>query len=77
VRQLCCPGVSFWKVARIFQRSDRGDIDLGGFRIFRSLKDVVPTVRPYLMDVETLMKHREQCQPLAKGYGKLLECSVY
>lgn len=49
-----------------------GDIDLGGFRIFRSLKEVVPTLEPHLMDVETLMKHREQCQPLSKGYGKQL-----
>lgn len=49
-----------------------GDIDLGGFRIFWSLRDAVPTLEPHLMDVETLMEHREQCQPLSKGYGKQL-----
>jgi len=50
-----------------------GDIDLGGFRIFRSMKDVVPNLEPHLMGLETLMKYREQCQPLSKGYGKLLK----
>lgn len=50
-----------------------GDIDLGGFRIFRSLKDVVPTIEPHLMDAETLLMHRDQCQELAKGYGKQLK----
>jgi len=62
--QKYCPGTRFlhW-----------GDIDLGGFRIFRSLKDVVPTLEPHLMDVETLLKHREQCQKLSKGYDKLLK----
>lgn len=49
------------------------DIDLGGFRIFRNLKDVVPILQPYFMDVETLLKYREQCQPLAKGYRNQLE----
>jgi len=50
-----------------------GDIDLGGFRIFRNMKDVVPTLEPHLMDVETLLKHRGQCQGLSKGYDKLLK----
>jgi hypothetical protein len=50
-----------------------GDIDLGGFRIFRCLKDEVPTLEPYLMDRNTLLANREQCQPLARGYGKKLE----
>jgi len=50
-----------------------GDIDLGGFRIFRSLKAVVPNVKPHLMDAETLLRNREQCQELPKGYGKLLK----
>lgn len=50
-----------------------GDIDLGGFRIFRSLKEVVPTIEPHLMDAETLLLHRDQCQELTKGYGKQLK----
>ena len=50
-----------------------GDIDLGGFRIFRNLKEVVPTLEPYLMDAETLLMHRDQCQELSKGYGKQLQ----
>ena len=50
-----------------------GDIDLGGFRIFRSLKDVVPTIEPHLMDAETLLMHRDQCQELSLGYGKQLK----
>jgi hypothetical protein len=49
-----------------------GDIDFGGFKIFRTLRDVVPAIEPHLMDVETLLRHREQCQELSKGYGKLL-----
>lgn len=50
-----------------------GDIDLGGFRIYRSLKDVVPVIRPYLMDQETLLRNRDQCQELSKGYAILLK----
>lgn len=50
-----------------------GDIDLGGFRIFRSLKDVVLNLEPRLMDKKTLLDNREQCQNLSKGYGKLLK----
>ncbi|NLY31557.1 MAG: hypothetical protein GX065_01995, partial [Firmicutes bacterium] len=50
-----------------------GDIDLGGFRIFRSLKDVVPKLQAYLMDTGTLLENRSQCQPLSKGYVMLLE----
>lgn len=50
-----------------------GDIDLGGFRIFKSLKDVVPTLEAYLMDASTLLLHRDQCQELTKGYGKQLQ----
>lgn len=50
-----------------------GDIDLGGFRIYRSLRDVVPTLKPHLMDVETLLSYRMQCQELSKGYDKLLK----
>jgi hypothetical protein len=50
-----------------------GDIDLGGFRIFKSLKDVVPTLEAYLMDASTLLMHRDQCQELSKGYGIQLQ----
>lgn len=50
-----------------------GDIDLGGFRIFKCLKDEVPILEPYLMDSDTLLKNREQAQPLVKGYDKKLK----
>jgi len=50
-----------------------GDIDLGGFRIYIALKDAVPTLKPYLMDAETLQANRSQCQPLSQRYGKLLK----
>lgn len=50
-----------------------GDIDLGGFRIFKCLKDEVPAFLPYLMDTKTLLANRGQGQPLAKGYDKKLE----
>lgn len=49
-----------------------GDIDLGGFRIYKSLKDEVPALEPYLMDGETLWNNREQCQELGKGYAQQL-----
>lgn len=45
-----------------------GDIDLGGFRIFKCLNDEVPALEPYLMDAGTLLANREHCQPLARGY---------
>lgn len=51
------------------------DIDLGGFRIFRRLKEeVFPQLQPWQMDVETLVKYRQYCSVLdsASYRGKLL-----
>lgn len=50
-----------------------GDIDLGGVRIFMNLCTVVPSLKPHLMDAETLLQHRDRCQPLAKEYAWQLE----
>lgn len=50
-----------------------GDIDLGGFRIFLATSEAAPTLEPMLMDKETLMRHKDQGQPLAKSYRQQLE----
>ncbi|MEG1576807.1 MAG: DUF2220 family protein [Clostridium sp.] len=50
------------------------DIDVGGFRIFTRLRqNVIPTLLPYRMDVETLTEYREKGMPLpTASYQKLL-----
>ncbi len=59
-----------------------GDIDLGGFRIFVHLKtEVLPELRPYRMDAETLRRYRDYADPLEPAYarelGRLLERPEY
>lgn len=50
-----------------------GDIDLGGFRIFVAAREAVPTLEPLLMDKETLIRHKDQGQPLTENYRQQLE----
>lgn len=38
-----------------------------------NLCTVVPSLKPHLMDAETLLQHRDRCQPLAKEYARQLE----
>lgn len=51
------------------------DIDLGGFRIFARLKrNIVPELKPYRMDTETLRSHRDRALPLCgESYRRKLE----
>lgn len=49
-----------------------GDIDLGGFRIFVATKQAVPTLEPFLMDKETLLKYKNHGQRLTKAYRRKL-----
>jgi hypothetical protein len=50
------------------------DIDVGGFRIFSRLKtEIVPSLEPYRMDIETLEQNRDKGMPMKEPYRKLLE----
>lgn len=50
-----------------------GDIDLGGFRIFETLRKVIPTIKPLFMDVNTLLKYKSYCDELEDNYARQLE----
>ena len=46
-----------------------GDIDLGGFRIFNSIKEIFPCLIPYRMDKETLEKNIDKAIEITdEGY---------
>lgn len=50
-----------------------GDIDLGGIRIFQYLKtNFFPWLRPYRMDVDTLVHYRSQAAPIGSDYADQL-----
>lgn len=51
------------------------DIDIGGFRIFRRLKEaVVPQLQPYKMDEDTFMEFRESAVRIGtSSYGERLK----
>ena len=50
------------------------DIDYGGFNIFVRLQsNIIPVLRPYKMDVDTLVKYGDKAEPLTAEYRKLLE----
>lgn len=49
-----------------------GDIDLGGFRIFETVKKVIPTLKPLLMDKGTLLRHKAYCDYLEDSYARQL-----
>ncbi|MGI6224727.1 MAG: Wadjet anti-phage system protein JetD domain-containing protein [Peptococcales bacterium] len=46
-----------------------GDIDMGGFRIFQVLKEIIPSLQPLFMDVNTVQEFREYCEETNKGYN--------
>lgn len=51
-----------------------GDIDLGGFRIFVSLRKIVPLITPWLMDRKTLETFRDKAMPIeSEAYLEKLE----
>lgn len=50
------------------------DIDLGGFRLFNRLKtEIIPSIVPFMMDVETLEANRHKGKPMKESYRKLLK----
>lgn len=50
-----------------------GDIDLGGFRIFQTIKKVIPTLEPLFMDEDTLLKYKDYCDVLEDNYASQLK----
>ncbi|NLB43459.1 MAG: hypothetical protein GX815_14650, partial [Clostridiales bacterium] len=51
-----------------------GDIDLGGFAIFTSLKQkTIPELKPLYMNIDTLEKHSDLCDSFDDSYAKKLE----
>lgn len=51
-----------------------GDIDYGGIRIFQHLKEAFfPSLRPYLMDVDTYRKHADHGLPFEQSYAERLQ----
>ena len=51
-----------------------GDIDLGGFKIFRTIKKVIPDLKPFRMDVNTLEENIGRCMKITDGaYLRKLE----
>jgi len=50
-----------------------GDIDLGGFRIFQTLRKVIPGLAPLFMDETTLLRYKDYCDELEDSYTKQLE----
>ena len=49
------------------------DIDLGGVRILRTLKNIIPKVKPMLMDEMTLLKHRDVAIEIHGLYKEKIE----
>lgn len=51
-----------------------GDIDIGGFRMFKRLKEnIAPSLKPYLMDKNAFMSKEKSWLPINKRYKKALE----
>ena len=44
-----------------------GDIDLGGFLIFLKLKEIIPEIKPYMMDVAALDSYIDSAEPIGDG----------
>jgi len=50
-----------------------GDIDIGGFRMFKRLKEnIIPSLKPYLMDKEAFLSKEEYWLPFNKKYKTAL-----
>lgn len=43
-----------------------GDIDCGGFGIYADIKKYIPTILPFNMDIDTLVKYKEFTSPLTE-----------
>lgn len=72
VRKLLCMLFSSCSVFRHW-----GDIDVGGFRIFRKLKDEVPVFEPMKMDAKTLLSAEFGRHPLTdKGNVSAYICTL-
>lgn len=58
-----------------------GDIDVGGFRIYKVLQKVLPKLEPLFMDLETTKEYQEYGEEINKAYSsqlqKLLEDQNY
>ena len=50
-----------------------GDIDIGGFRIFKVIQEVIPDLKPLFMDIQTLREFGDYCEETSKAYNKQLE----
>jgi hypothetical protein len=50
-----------------------GDIDLGGFKIFLKLKEIVKELEPLYMDKDTLTKYRTFGEPFGEDYEEKLK----
>lgn len=44
-----------------------GDIDLGGFLIFLKLKEIIPEIKPYMMDAAALDSYIDSAEPIGDG----------
>ena len=76
-------GEFFAKVYDAGQRSGArfyhwGDIDIGGFRMYKRLKEnIIPSLKPYLMDKEAFMSKKKYWLPFGGRYQKALESMLY
>lgn len=52
------------------------DMDIGGVRIFKTLKKSVPTIKPIFMDRETLDKYLDLTQPMALDYREKVKTAL-
>lgn len=66
----------FASLYRAFPEADYyhwSDIDLGGVRILRTLKNIIPKVKPMLMDEATLSKHRSVAIEIHSSYKEKIK----
>ena len=63
------------KIVSVEPDTGRGDIDAGGFRMFSRLqREIIPELKPYRMDRDTLKAFRGQAMEIqSEAYLKLLE----
>ena len=48
------------------------DIDIGGFKIFARLKRIIPSLKPYKMDVESFYSKKAYWKNMSEDYRKKL-----
>ena len=49
------------------------DIDIGGFRIYHRLNEIIPTLEPYKMDIDSYYEKREYWKYMDENYINILE----